>query len=639
MEHSSNGTAPALADIARGYGVTPLKGKRPIRRDWNESPIKRADEWPVDANTHGIVLSAVDRLLLVDIDRKNGKDGTAPLRDWCRAVGLDVRPYALQRTPSGGLHYLGRVPAGFDMNSLPNGATADGIDVLSRGKQFVRANGSNGYTELRPLPPIRDLPQWPVAFLEMLAGLGCGSSDADAPPQDDLRAPSFEQLAELVSHVPNGGPEYASRDAYINVGYAIKAAWPGDDGAAFDLWSEWAGRWTDGENEPETLEADWKGLKGPYRLGYDYLRSLVNPVEVAQEEFDAVPDAAPSEVRNEWAEWATPLEDIQYRNPPSFLVQGLVLEHDINFIAGEGGSYKTTGALAIACAVASGANVFGCEVIGGPRKVLVLSEEDDDSIIKNRAEAICAGQGMTYPAGYLRVIAQRGFRFGDKAAIARFRDFVRQERFALVVMDPMAEMLDGEENSNSEGRPVVQFLRSITAQGGPAVLIVHHAGKGAEGKSKVDRFMRGASAFKNGARSVLGFTARDDGFKIESLKLNRGKKPAELVVYMDVEPDERDPHGLLWRSVKLSGVPAWNAEQTDLQEKMMTLLAGEPLSGEDLKKALREQGFRIEDIWPARNWLEDRGQIGFEKGPRGAKMWKTLQPGADLTLSGSGIAN
>jgi hypothetical protein len=385
------------------------------------------------------------------------------------------------------------------------------------------------------------------------------------------------------------------------------------------------------DNERARTEAFINRWKSPEGVAQAVGYALGDPATVAAIQSGNGPNgngsnAKPQPEHNKWAEWATPIEDITYQNPPRFLVQGLVLANDINFIAGAGGSMKTTGALAIACGVASGTSVFGCDVIAR-HKVLFVSEEDDATIIKNRADALCAGHGVKIPAGSLQVVAQRGFNFGRTNDCAAFRDFVRSEGFGLVVFDPLAEMLSGNENDNSESRAVVQFLRSITAQGGPAVLIVHHAGKGSDGKSKVDTYMRGASAFKNGARSVLAFTARDGGFKVESLKLNRSKKPEDIIVLADITPDPEDPHGVLWDAATLSGTPAWSVEQTELQAAILQVCnIDEGISGAGLREMLMKAGHGPLEIDKARKWLADRGQLTYRPGKHNAKMWRTLRP-------------
>lgn len=106
------------------------------------------------------------------------------------------------------------------------------------------------------------------------SGYRVGVSGSTAPnarqavSQEALRAPSIEALRECVDLIPN---EIHEREGYIRVLIAIKAA-AGDrieDGLAIAL--QWADRWTGGTNEPARVEHDYRSLRGPFDLGFDFL--------------------------------------------------------------------------------------------------------------------------------------------------------------------------------------------------------------------------------------------------------------------------------------------------------------------------------------------------------------------------------
>jgi hypothetical protein len=120
------------------------------------------------------------------------------------------------------------------------------------------------------------------------------ADEAPPPPQEDLLADSIEALRELVEHIPN---DYLERDTYVQVGYAIKAAaGPEHEAEALDIFTEWAGRWTEGDNAPETVAADWSGMHGPYRIGWDFLARMKGAAPIAAAlEFEADPGAEPPE--------------------------------------------------------------------------------------------------------------------------------------------------------------------------------------------------------------------------------------------------------------------------------------------------------------------------------------------------------
>lgn len=111
--------------------------------------------------------------------------------------------------------------------------------------------------------------------------------DTSAPPQESLKAPDLSSLRDVVEDIPN---DYESREDYIQIGHAIKAA-GGEE--AFDIFLDWCSRWEQGTNEPETVQADWDRMHGPYRVGWPYLQDLAaerSDYNPAQEEFEAALD-------------------------------------------------------------------------------------------------------------------------------------------------------------------------------------------------------------------------------------------------------------------------------------------------------------------------------------------------------------
>lgn len=118
--------------------------------------------------------------------------------------------------------------------------------------------------------------------------------------QDALLAPSLDALAEAVRLIPNDDPEKIGRDAYIKLGYAIRAASGDDDGDAFGIFLEWALRWPGNERaaatDAETVRDDWRRMKGPYAVGWPYIVELARPhgFSDAELEFEPVPDDEPA---------------------------------------------------------------------------------------------------------------------------------------------------------------------------------------------------------------------------------------------------------------------------------------------------------------------------------------------------------
>jgi hypothetical protein len=97
-------------------------------------------------------------------------------------------------------------------------------------------------------------------------------------PQTALLAPSIEALADVVDEIEN---DLSERDDYIQFGCAVKAA-AGEEQEeeGYLVFSTWAARWIDGENDPETVRGDWRRMHAPFRVGYQWL------VEQAGEDYN-----------------------------------------------------------------------------------------------------------------------------------------------------------------------------------------------------------------------------------------------------------------------------------------------------------------------------------------------------------------
>src|SRR5216684_1352757 len=146
-------------------------GKHPRERHWVTRPI----------GTPNIGVMPDDGLIVIDVDRKKGKRGAETLAALEAENGPLGNPH--QTTPSGGLHFVFRIPPGVDPATLPNRSeVAEGIDVLRVGRQFVAAPsqiGAHHYTG--SLPPRDELPVLPAPWLALLQSRG-GDAGRDRAP-------------------------------------------------------------------------------------------------------------------------------------------------------------------------------------------------------------------------------------------------------------------------------------------------------------------------------------------------------------------------------------------------------------------------------------------------------------------------
>ena len=153
----------ALAYAERGWAVLPLQplGKKPInemgsrgattdpaqiRRWWTESP---------NANV-GIATGSASGITVLDVDRKNGKNGETSLKGLLN--GHDVLATLEARTPSGGRHLIF---AGVDVRNSAS-ALGEGLDVRGEGGYIVAPPSitATGRYEWTNDAPVAAMPPW-----------------------------------------------------------------------------------------------------------------------------------------------------------------------------------------------------------------------------------------------------------------------------------------------------------------------------------------------------------------------------------------------------------------------------------------------------------------------------------------------
>ncbi|HET7111715.1 MAG TPA: phage/plasmid primase, P4 family [Gemmatimonadales bacterium] len=166
------------------------------------------------------------------------------------------------------------------------------LEVLGAGRQCVIAGqhpSGNQYTWNQPLPPAESLTplskEQVSAFFEevtsLLEAIGCevervGNGvirSREGADQNTLVAPSIDVLNEVVAMIPN--PPDTDRDLYIKVGYALRAAWPEDEEAAFQVWSTWCEK-HEGKSRgtPDDWRNDWRRMHPPYAVGFGWLAEM-----------------------------------------------------------------------------------------------------------------------------------------------------------------------------------------------------------------------------------------------------------------------------------------------------------------------------------------------------------------------------
>lgn len=206
--------------------------------------------------------------------------------------------------------------------------------------------------------------------------------------------------------------------------------------------------------------------------------------------------------------------------PLTWLIEDVWPSGEFGLIVGDGGAFKSSVAIHMACAVAGGHQLFD-EFRCVQRPALIISAEDHRDVVLMRAKAFCAGHGWPKQTlEELYILAEGGPTIGDSQWAVHIQSEIARIRPGLIVLDPWAELMGGDENSNTDARPAIKFIRRCAHDVGAAVCLVHHAGKMKEGGRSLDR-IRGASALPSAARVIWFFEFSEAGLTVSNLKASR----------------------------------------------------------------------------------------------------------------------
>lgn len=401
------------------------------------------------------------------------------------------------------------------------------VELLSDGRQFVAAGVHNRtglpYRWARALCAWGDLPVLTEAqagrvMTELtavlpLADIKTEGGGAEVVDQGTLLGePSA--IARAVRALPNTDESHPSREDYLGVGYAIKAALgPDRISEGFDLWAEWCERWTGGTNDLEVMEADWRRMKGPFKRGASWLYEEAERLSNggftrADAWFDALPDEGVTSVSStgdgKKRYRLTTLDDLETRPPARWLVARHVPAVGVGFLYSEPGIGKTFLALDLACHVACGDPAWHGDTIArdAERPAVIYIAGEGGYGFRARIAAWRARNDAGRDTergralGANLVLIEETVNFMKPDDIGAVLRSVREAglRPCLIVVDTVSRALPGaDENLQKDMTLFVTACDALRDAWSCAVLGVHHAGK--SGDMRGSTVLRGAGDF------------------------------------------------------------------------------------------------------------------------------------------------
>src|SRR6516164_6459222 len=162
-----------------------------------------------------------------------------------------------------------------------------------------------------------------------------------------------------------------------------------------------------------------------------------------------------------------------------WLVTQLWSQDAVGIVGGEPKCCKSFLALDIAVAVAGGVACLRRFAVPDPGRVLLYAAEEALPIVRRRLEGIAAAAGVELADLDIQVITAPTLRLDLDADRRSLAITVAKLQPRLLILDPFVRLHRIDENASGEVAPLLAYLRELQRRYGVAVLVVHHARKGA----------------------------------------------------------------------------------------------------------------------------------------------------------------
>lgn len=531
----------------------------------------------------GVPTGQVSGLAVIDLDVKDGRHGL----EWLAANEHRIPRTRRHSTRSGGMHLLFRYPEGRRIGSGVGGkgrfrALPVGVDVRGNGG-YIIAPPSPGYAIADACMPA-EMPAWLVEMLDppevprqpVQRGPMAPRTAGDGSPYG--LAALAKECAEITG-AADGQKHWALNKAAYAIGGLVTA---GElvEGVAFAALSNAL----DGiRHRCEDQRAAEKTLRQAFEAGMAQPRQAPPPRSITHTvRYDYgpppdMPEPPPHDVAPEWVD-AEPEPDMPEPEPAAqkadtpalwededewdealipprpWIARGFILRRAVTIVSGPGGGGKSSLSVAWSTALATGESVGRFKGIdeGVLYRQLVYNVEDERDEQRMRYSAALRSYGLT-PAAIRGLITRCGPNdigtlIRHDAASGKFLfteawdaldAMIADKRPDVVWLDPLVELHTAEENDNTALRQVIAYCRALATRHNCAVVLVHHARKGATAGDAEG--IRGAGSIVGASRvslTVIPMTAeeaqelgvpsefRDLYFRVDGAKSNYARKGA-----------------------------------------------------------------------------------------------------------------
>jgi len=197
--------------------------------------------------------------------------------------------------------------------------------------------------------------------------------------------------------------------------------------------------------------------------------------------------------------------------PPEhrWLIEDLWAEGAVGIVGGEPKCGKSFLALDMIVAVAAGVPCLRRFRPARCGPVLLYAAEDALHLVRTRLEGICQAAGVMLADLPIHVITAPSLRLDLSEDRQQLQATVAALRPILLVLDPFVRLHRIDENASSDVAPLLAYLRDLQRRFALAVVVVHHARKGAQAL-RAGQALRGSSEFHAWGDSNLYLRRLDD---------------------------------------------------------------------------------------------------------------------------------
>jgi hypothetical protein len=197
--------------------------------------------------------------------------------------------------------------------------------------------------------------------------------------------------------------------------------------------------------------------------------------------------------------------------PPEqrWLIDDLWADQAVGIIGGEPKCGKSFLALDLLVAVASGAPCLRRFAARRRGPVLLFAAEDALHLVRTRLEGLCRAAAVTLSDLPIYVITTPSLRLDLAEDRHQLQATIAAVRPLLLVLDPFVRLHRIDENASSEVAPLLAYLRELQRRFALAVVLVHHARKGAN-TVRGGQALRGSSELHAWGDSNLYLRRIDD---------------------------------------------------------------------------------------------------------------------------------